>query len=232
MGQLGLTTLLAVGAIVLFFVMPGARWSARKAALLASAVVVATLVGFIVPRFGANAPAIAAGLLAVIGLFGAIRVVTHSVPVYSALYFILVAVAVAGMLVLMQATFVGTALMIVYGGAILVTYVFVIMLAQQSGGPRDYDRQAREPFWGVLAGFLVLAVIAGRLATADAPMTGVSEATGVGANFGSIQSVGSRLLTQYVVGVQLAALLLLAAMVGAIAVARRRRIPDDQPGAL
>jgi NADH-quinone oxidoreductase subunit J len=102
-----------------------------------------------------------------------------------------------------------------------VTYVFVIMLAQQSGGPAPYDQRARGPFAGVVTGFILLATLITRLSIGDEEvgrrLVGESEQA-----LGSVAAVGTHLLTQYVVGVELAGVLLLAAMVGAIAIARRR----------
>ncbi len=64
-----------------------------------------------------------------IAIGGAVRVVTHPRPVYSALYFILTVFATAGLFILLWAEFMAAALVLIYAGAILVTYVFVIMLA-------------------------------------------------------------------------------------------------------
>ena len=156
---------------------------------------------------------------ALIGLWGGVRVITHRRPVYSALYFLLVIVSVAVELVLLEAQFLAAALVIIYAGAILVTYLFVIMLAQQAE-ETAYDRQAREPLIGTLTGIVLLALIAARLLL-PAPAA-VSAAPAVAAEVDSVGYVGTHLLTHYVVGVEVAAILLLAAMVGAIAIARRK----------
>jgi NADH-quinone oxidoreductase subunit J len=97
-------------------------------------------------------------LFSSIALLASARVITHTRPVYSAIYFLLVIVSVAAMLVLLSAEFVAVALIIIYAGAILVTYLFVIMLAQQPGLP-IHDRRAREPFAAVLAGFVLTAAM-------------------------------------------------------------------------
>src|SRR5262245_33130545 len=64
-------------------------------------------------------------VLGLMALGGAVRVVTHSKPVYSALFFVLVVLSTAALVVMVGADFLGAALVIVYAGAILVTYVFV-----------------------------------------------------------------------------------------------------------
>ena len=67
-----------------------------------------------------------------IALGGAVRVITHPRPVYSALYFVLTVFATAGLFILLWAEFMAAALVLIYAGAILVTYVFVIMLASSA----------------------------------------------------------------------------------------------------
>lgn len=223
MAAAALVLLLTLGGVGVFLAMPGGRRQVRIAALVLLLGAAAALLGILVPLTPPGGERVWFALLALIGLWGAVRVITHSKPVYSALYFILVVVSVAGLLVLMQANFLAVALVIIYGGAILVTYVFVIMLAQQSGGPAPYDRTAREPLVGVLAGFILLAAMSSRLLQAE----GADAAVGADLPSGDVTPLGTLLLTQYWVGIQVAGLLLLAAMVGAIAVARRRPLEAD-----
>ncbi len=100
------------------------------------------------------------GLLAVVG---AVRVMTNPRPVFAALYFMLVVLAGGGMFLLLDAEFMAFALVIVYAGAILITYMFVLMLAQQSPvagvGEAWYDRMPREAISGVIVGFVILATL-------------------------------------------------------------------------
>lgn len=121
----------------------------------------------IVESAAANGPGVFFYVLAFIAAGGAVRMVTHSRPVYAALYFILVVLATAGLFLLLSAEFMAFALIIVYAGAILVTYLFVIMLAQETPDEEDlsslteYDANANEPVAAVMAGFLLLAVLLG-----------------------------------------------------------------------
>jgi NADH-quinone oxidoreductase subunit J len=217
-----LVVLVALGAVGLYLALPGARSLPRAGALLlmgAAAALVTLLLQHIPGDGGAFV------VLALIGVGSAVRVITHPKAVYSALFFILVVVAVAGLLVLMQAEFLAAALLIIYAGAILVTYVFVIMLAQQTEGPGSVERTSREPLAGSAAGFLLLAVLGTRLlgTGAASPAPGLLDAP---AATGTVTAVGTALFTKFVVGVQIAGLLLLAAMVGALAIARRRPVSD------
>lgn len=109
----------------------------------------------------------------IIGVMAAVRVTTHRRPVFAALYFVLVVVASAGLFLMLQAEFMAFAIIIVYAGAILITYLFVLMLAQQSttdssdAGASWYDRTPREPALAVLAGFIMLAALTQSITEAD-----------------------------------------------------------------
>jgi NADH-quinone oxidoreductase subunit J len=104
-------------------------------------------------------------VFSLVGLGSALRVITHPRPVYAALYFILTVLASAGLFLILSAEFMAFALIIIYAGAILITYLFVIMLATQAPEEgqeevlAEYDTTAREPVWATLAGFALLAVL-------------------------------------------------------------------------
>jgi NADH-quinone oxidoreductase subunit J len=104
-------------------------------------------------------------MFSLIAVASAVRMVTHERPVYSALYFVLVVLSSAALFLLLQAEFMAFALVIVYAGAILITYMFVIMLAQQAPTPErdegeaDYDVYPREPAMACVVGFILLAVL-------------------------------------------------------------------------
>ncbi|MBU0639050.1 MAG: NADH-quinone oxidoreductase subunit J [Planctomycetes bacterium] len=219
-----LVLLLTLGGLGLFLAMPGGHLNRRGAAIVVLAAAAAALLLLILRLVAGAAEGTWVAAFALVSLWGAVRVVTHPRPVYSALYFILVVVAVAGMLVLIQAKLLAAALVIIYAGAILVTYVFVIMLAQQHG-PTPCDSEAREPFFGCIAGFVLLIVIVARLFSPGGDGRAPQPAEAATASAGTVQAVGTHLLTHYAVGVELAGVLLLAAMVGAIAIARRRVRP-------
>lgn len=117
---------------------------------------------------GAGGQGLPGGLFyafALIALGSSLRVITHPRPIYSALYFILTIVASTGLFVLLGAEFMAFALIIIYAGAILITYMFVIMLAsegateQATEGASEYDRVSREPVVATLAGFVLLAAL-------------------------------------------------------------------------
>src|SRR2546421_933286 len=107
-------------------------------------------------------------IFSAIAIIGALRVVTHPKPVYSALYFILTVFASAGLFLLLWAEFMAAALVLIYAGAILVTYVFVIMLAAEAApsgavpARRDlaeHDAVSREPILACAVGFALMGIL-------------------------------------------------------------------------
>lgn len=104
-------------------------------------------------------------IFSLIAIASAVRMITHHRPLYSALYFVMVVLSSAGLFLLLEAEFMAFALVIVYAGAILITYLFVLMLAQQTpegddqDGQPEYDRVPREPAAAVVVGFVLFALL-------------------------------------------------------------------------
>ena len=176
---------------------------------------------------------------AAIAILAGVRVVTHPRPVYAALYFVLTTFATAGLFVLLWAEFMAAALILIYAGAILVTYVFVIMLAQQATSPgqaatavNEYDTVSREPGVAATVGFALMAMlifVISDKATPITPAPEVSAATTYMANNESTQAIGRHLFEYHLVNLELAGLILTLATVGAIVIAHRRVV--TVPGA-
>jgi NADH-quinone oxidoreductase subunit J len=123
---------------------------------------------------GGGSPSFFYLLFSAIALAAAVKMITTSRPVYSALFFVLVVLSSSGLFLLLAAEFMAFALIIVYAGAILITYMFVLMLAQQSPDPTqpegraEYDRLAREPASGAVVGFILIALLS-RMVIEGAP---------------------------------------------------------------
>jgi NADH-quinone oxidoreductase subunit J len=181
-------------------------------------------------------------IFSAIALFGAIRVITHSRPVYSALYFVLTVFASAGLFLLMWAEFMAAALVLIYAGAILVTYVFVIMLAAEaapkreatapapggaSEGIADYDAVSRDPLISAAVGFtlmgVLLFVIFDRAQGSIPAPSPEPRSTLVS---GATQELGEYLFNHHLVNLELAGLILTVSMVGAIVIARKRVVGE------
>jgi NADH-quinone oxidoreductase subunit J len=159
--------LLAVGV---WWLMPRAQpWPRIVGFLLAFAGTGLGLLRLHVPSEGLIETALFS-LCAAGAVFCAVLMITNCNPVYSALWFALVTLNVCGLFLLQFAPFLAAATVIVYAGAIVVTFVFVIMLAQQSGAT-VYDQRSRQPVVATLGTFAVLTLILGTLEQSAAEPT-------------------------------------------------------------
>lgn len=173
--------------------------------------------------------------------------ITARNPVYSALWFSVTTLSVCGLFLLNSAPFLASATIIVYAGAIIVTFLFVIMLAQQEGAT-GYDRNAYQPAAASLLAFLLLGGMlfilqdwSRHLGLDEMPtlivpepnarlkyMRPAEERAGnalsrpIGDDLGTLQNVGRSLFTDYLYAVEIAGTVLLIATIGAIAIAPRR----------
>jgi NADH-quinone oxidoreductase subunit J len=167
--------------------------------------------------------------------------ITDRNPVYAALWFSLVTLSTCGLFLLNSAPFLSVATVIVYAGAIVVTFLFVIMLAHQ-GGTGGYDSAAYQPMLGTVTGFLLLGALLYTLqqwggverGPVDRPVAAAAIAyppQEVESNplsrprlgdMGSLNGVGRSLFGDYLFAVELAGTVLLIATIGAIAIAPRR----------
>jgi NADH-quinone oxidoreductase subunit J len=221
-------------ALAVYCALPKARQPSRPAlTVIVSALALGGLVLLLGKLLGQAGEKFYFCTLSVLAVLAAIRVVTHPRPVYSALYFVAVVLSTAALIVMTGAQFLAAALVIIYAGAILVTYVFVIMMAQSAaGGSRsrlcglasaiDYDRSSREPAAAVVAGFVLIATLAGVIVEHHWPAA--KKTTEMAAEVGNTLALGRVLLTEtgFAIAVQVAGVLLMVAMVGAIAIARKR----------
>src|SRR5262245_29765714 len=173
-------------------------------------------------------------IFSAIALVGAVRVVTHAKPVYSALYFVLTVFASAGLFLLLQAEFMAAALVLIYAGAILITYVFVIMLAAEASGPpgshvlSEHDLISRDPLFASAIGF----ALAGIIRSVDCAKSQATPKNPAPANTivqGQTQELGAFLFQNQLINLDLAGLIRTIAMVGAIMIARRRVWSEDEP---
>jgi NADH-quinone oxidoreductase subunit J len=171
-------------------------------------------------------------IFSALALWGSVRVITHPKPVYAALYFVLTVFASAGLFLLMWAEFMAAALVLIYAGAILVTYVFVIMLAAEashagtgqsgaSDGLTEHDAISREPFTVSVLGFVLMGLILFVVFNKYESIARLPVAPAAGIQ-GHSQQLGVFLFDRHLVSFELAGLILTVSMVGAIMIARRR----------
>jgi NADH-quinone oxidoreductase subunit J len=245
----------AIAAAGLVMVLRPGRAALRRAGAVIGLAGFALLMGFGLRLAGASATSASTPLalaVATVGVIGAVRVITHPRPVFAAIYFVLTVIAAAAIFLMLEAEFLAFALVIVYAGAILITYMFVLMLAHQSPedeigriGAEDYDRVPREPFVAVFLGFFLLAALGSVIErvppmAADAAPSATIRATdnlvqaqqrlpGMQAGEGTpadqpdnVHVVGLDLVARYPASLELAGVILLMAMFGAVVLARRQ----------
>ena len=159
-------------------------------------------------------------LFAAVVVFAALRVITARNPLHAVLFLVLAFVSSAGIWLLLEAEFLAITLVLVYVGAVMVLFLFVVMML-------DINlEQLRKGFWQWLpAGALLAALIVVQMVwvlgdkASSAGMTAVKHA----ADYSNTKELGRLIYTDYVYPFELAAVLLLVAMVAAIALTFRRR---------
>jgi NADH-quinone oxidoreductase subunit J len=148
----------------------------------------------------------------------ALKVITDRNPVHAALYLILSFCSAAAIWMLLKAEFLAIVLVLVYVGAVMVLFLFVVMML-------DIDMaKLRAGFWGHLplaatVGVLVAIEIAAVMMNAFV----VAEAQPAGASIGDTRELGKLIYTEYLYAFEIAAMILLAAMVAAVGLTLRRR---------
>ena len=162
-------------------------------------------------------------LMAVGALAGAVTVVVARNPVYSALGLLGTLLSVAVLYVVQLAHFVAAVQVIVYAGAVLILFLFVIMLIGVDKTEDSEERLPMQRIWvGALAGVIVLlagaVTLSGELDWVPLASTVDPEATN-----GTIQAVAEPLFTDWVLAFEATTLLLTIAAAGAIALAHFRR---------
>jgi len=169
-------------------------------------------------------------LFAAVTVVSALRVVTARNPVHSALFLVLTFFSAAAIWLLLRAEFLAITLVLVYVGAVMVLFLFVVMMVDI-----NLDRM-REGFWRNLpvAGF-VGALIVIELAAVlwqQFARVGEADAPRLPADYDNTKALGSLIYTEDVYPFEIAAVLLLVAIVAAIALTLRKRqgVKGQNPG--
>ncbi len=168
-------------------------------------------------------------VFAIVALAGAVGVVALRNPFYCVLSLVVHLIALALLFLLLEAQFVAVAQVVVYAGAVMVLYVFVV--AYVGGGDRP------RPLWRASAKQRALAIAFGVAVFVELSIailgTGLEALSTHGADipltYGTPEQIGRLLLTKFLLPFELASFLLLAAAVGAVALAGRRSgLEDDE----
>jgi NADH-quinone oxidoreductase subunit J len=165
-------------------------------------------------------------LFGLVALASAIVFVTRKSPVAAALWLVLTMLALAALYVLLDAQFVGIMQVLVYAGAIMVVFLFVVMLLNLGHPSELNDIRGR---WGrIAAGLLGLALVAELMALArnvtdlTIKLPAEDTATMMNAPGGVIAPVAEPMFREYLLAFELTSVLLLVAIIGAVVLARHR----------
>ncbi|MGE3806891.1 MAG: NADH-quinone oxidoreductase subunit J [Gemmataceae bacterium] len=144
-----------LGLVAIYWMLPGSRRMPPVLGGLLGAVALLAAGRFLVRFEVVTVELVLFYIFSGLALLAAGLMITQRNPVHAALSFAVVVLSTCGLFLLQAAPFLMAATIIVYAGAIIVTFLFVIMLAQQSGID-SADARSREPFLSSLAGFVLL----------------------------------------------------------------------------
>jgi NADH-quinone oxidoreductase subunit J len=157
--------------------------------------------------------------LSFLAVLSALMVVFSKNPVYSVLYLIITFFAIAGHYILLNAQFLAAVHVIVYAGAIMVLFLYVIMLLNLNTETEPHKSNFLKIAATVCGGLLMI-VLVGSLKGAE-----LMPAKSPDAGVGTVKNLGKVLFTDFLLPFEVASVLLLAAMVGAVMLGKSDRKP-------
>lgn len=165
--------------------------------------------------------AIAFYVLSTLILGFAVLVVSTRNTVHAVLYLVLNFLAVAALYVLLTAQFLAVIQVLVYAGGIVVLYLFVVMLVNLKRPPEDHSAPQRQSWLGFGLCGLVLVELGVIIAYGAVAPAGPANAQNSDLAINNVERIGMLLYTDYLIPFEVASMLLLVAMVGAIILAKR-----------
>ena len=157
--------------------------------------------------------------LAVISVFSAIMMVTRRSPVNSAIYLILNFLTIAGFFLLLKAQFLAVIQVLVYMGAIMVLFLFVIMLLNLQDEKKLSEQFSYKKISSVLITILMFCLLG---YTVYYGFMGKFQSNDNAEQIGTVENLGKELIMNYSFPFEIAAFLLLAAVVGAVVLAKKK----------
>ncbi len=158
-------------------------------------------------------------LIAALMVAAALSVVGSRLPIYSVLSLLVVMGCQAVFFVMLHAYFVAAIQLLLYAGAVLVLFLFVIMLLQLSPEAVAYPRLLSRPAIGITAAFglfLILRTVFFRSLAQEPPLADLSRP------HSTVEAIAHALMTKYLLPFELTSLLILAALIGAVTLAKQQ----------
>ncbi len=153
-------------------------------------------------------------------VFGGLRVITARNPVHAVLFLVLTFISSAGVWLLLEAEFLAITLVLVYVGAVMVLFLFVVMMLDINLVQLRKDIWRWLPFGAVLAGLMAFEMI---WVVGSSGTSAEKHVVKHAADYSNTKELGRLIYTDYAFAFEIAAVLLLVAMVAAIALTLRRR---------
>jgi NADH-quinone oxidoreductase subunit J len=164
-------------------------------------------------------------LFAGVTALGSLLVIAQKNPIYSVLALIAAFFGLSGLYVLLEAPFVAIVQIIIYAGAIMVLFLFVVMLLnvpREDAAEWDRTHQLYRP-WPVRVGALLSVLLVAQIVWALLRTPRISEAVGAEtAGVSNVGELGRVLFTDYMFAFEVTSILIIAAMVGAVILARKQ----------
>ncbi|HTF04745.1 MAG TPA: NADH-quinone oxidoreductase subunit J [Bacteroidia bacterium] len=156
------------------------------------------------------------GILSLMAIFSGICVIFSRNPVFSVLYLIITFFCIAGHYILLNAQFLAVVHIIVYAGAIMVLFLFVIMMLNL-----NKETEPTKPVWiqlaAVFAGGILMITLVASLKGAET----IALAQPQNSNIGLVENLGKVLFTNFLVPFELSSVLFLSAMVGSVMLGKK-----------
>jgi NADH-quinone oxidoreductase subunit J len=160
-------------------------------------------------------------IFSAVSLSSAILMVTRINPVLAALFLIVNFASLAGLYLLLNAQFIAIAQVIVYAGAIMVFFLFVIMLINPDFEKRFMEEKAKFKIFAVFVSLLVFVQIA-YIIFFSQPSEDVSRKVTASIQAGTVEQIGRTLFTKYILPFEAVGYLLLTAAIGALVLAKKK----------
>ena len=160
-------------------------------------------------------------LFASICAVSAVLMITRPNPVISALFLVLNFCSLAGLYLILNAQFIAVAQVIVYAGAIMVFFLFVIMLLNPEKEKNFFERNAKLRIFVVVIVTLVLIQIVYIIFLSN-PSAAIAPEITKSIETGTVENIGKEMFTNYVLPFEAAGYLLLAATIGALVLAKKK----------
>ncbi|WP_068597791.1 NADH-quinone oxidoreductase subunit J [Vaginella massiliensis] len=156
-------------------------------------------------------------VLAGLTVLSALLMVTSRNPIHSILYLIITFFCISGHYILLNAQFLAVVNIIVYAGAIMVLFLFVVMLMNLNSEKKSFGTPAKLAVAGVVCLVFIILTIS-ILTTNGKPTTAVEMGTG---EIGLIHNLGMLLYSDYVLPFELSSILFISAMIGAVILSKK-----------